>query len=744
MLPARFPNLLVNGAGGIAVGMATNIPPHNLGEVIDAAIRLVDEPGTPLLDLIELLPGPDFPTGGIILGKEGIQQAYATGRGSIIVRARTEVEPVGKDREAIIVTEVPYQVNKARMIERIAEVARDKRVEGISDLRDESDRQGLRVVIELKRDADPDVVLNQLFKFTPLQTSFGINMVALNGGRPETMNLKEVLQAFLAFREEVILRRTAYDLARARERAHVLLGLAVAVANIDEVIALIRRSPDTASAREALCQRDWPIHDLAPLIALAEEREVAEIEGAATGGTYRLSPRQAQAILDLRLQRLTAMERDKIRAELEEIGARIKELLHILRSRDRLLEVLKDEMLEVRTRFGDDRRTEISGESFGEIDIEELIQREDMVVTVTHGGYIKRVPLITYRAQKRGGRGRSGMAMHEDDFVSRLFVASTHTPVLFFSSRGMVYKLKVYKLPLGTPQARGRAMRNLFPSMVEGEYITTVLPLPEDEESWQDLNVMFATAKGKVRRNDLSDFTFVPANGKIAMKLDADERLIGVVVCDDTQDVLLAARGGKAIRFRVDNVRVFRSRTSEGVRGIDLAADDEVISISVLDHVAANAEEREEYLRVAASQRRENGEGGAAQPTYGVQKHEEFAHAEQMILTITRNGYGKRSSAFEYRVTNRGGSGIINILTSARNGDVAASFPVGDGDQIMLVTDKGKMIRIPVGDIRIAGRSTQGVTLFNTDPGEHVVSAAHVPEAEGDTAAVEADDERPG
>ncbi len=730
VLPAQYPNLLVNGAGGIAVGMATNIPPHNLGEIIDATVALIDDPDLELPDLLEIVQGPDFPTGGIILGRAGIQQAYMTGRGSITVRGRCRIEEIRKDRQAIIVDDLPFQVNKARLVERIAEVVREKRVEGISDLRDESDRQGVRVVIELKRDADPDVVLNQLYKFTPLQTGFGVNMVALTGGRPIQMTLKEVLDAFIQFREEVILRRTAYDLAKARERAHVLVGLAVAVANIDAVIELIRAAPDPAAAKAGLLERSWPAEAIRPLLVLVEGDEVA------AASEYKLTERQAQAILDLRLQRLTGLEREKITDELQEIAKTIEALLLILQNRERLLEVMKDELAEVRGKFADERRTFIDLDAELDIDIEDLIPREDMVVTVTHKGYIKRMPVSTFRAQARGGKGRAGMRTHDDDFVVRLFVANTHTPVLFFSSLGRVYKLKVYKLPLGNPQARGKAMINLFPHLSDGEWITAILPLPEDEESWAELSAVFATARGKVRRNDLADFTRVPVTGKIAMGLDDSDRLIGVDVCDNSHDVLLATSAGKAIRFAVESLRVFRSRSSEGVRGIDVAAADAVISMSIIDHMTLTTEEREELIRIAnarrraASQEENDEEAGSTEPELLESATvEAMLEREQLILSVTVNGYGKRSSAFEYRVTNRGGQGIINIETSERNGAVAATFPVGASDHLMLVTDKGKTIRIPVAGIRVAGRKTQGVTLFNTEPGEHVVSVARLADA---------------
>ena len=732
VLPAQYPNLLVNGAGGIAVGMATNIPPHNLGEIVDATIALIDDPEIDLAGIAAIVQGPDFPTGAVILGRNGILQAYRDGRGSIIIRSKTHFEEV-RGRTAIIVDEVPYQVNKARMVERIAEVYREKKVEGIADLRDESDRHGVRVVIELKREADPDIVLNQLFKFTPLQTGFGINMVSLRGGRPEQLGLKEMLEAFIAFREEVILRRTAFDLAEARRRAHIVVGLVVAVANIDEIIALIRAASDPQEARAGLMARAWPLADILPLIRLIEPEEAAS--GQVTPEGYRLSEEQAKAILELRLQRLTALERDKLTDELKEIAARIEELLLILRSRERLLEVMKAELLRVKELFDTPRRSFIDLDAEPDIDIEELIQREDMVVTVTHKGWIKRVPLASFRSQRRGGKGRAGMRTQDDDFVARMFVASTHTPVLFFSSLGRVYKLKVFRLPLGTPQARGRAMINMFPALSEGESISAVMPLPEDEATWETMSVFFATARGRVRRNELADFVFVPSNGKIAMGLDEGDRLIGAKVCDAQHDIVLAARNGRAIRFPVDAVRVFKSRSSEGVIGMDIDVADEVISMSVIDHVDLAIDERDEYLRVSGARRRQ-GEDGDGEPENGelallsAERYAELETREQLLLTITVNGFGKRTSAYEYRVTNRGAQGIINIETSPRNGQVAATFPVGEADQVMLVTDKGQTIRIPVHDIRVASRNTQGVKLFSTEPDEHIVSAARLSEAE--------------
>ncbi len=708
VLPARFPNLLVNGAGGIAVGMATNIPPHNLGEVIDACCAAIDDPDITDERLMDLVPGPDFPTGGIILGHSGIRSAYLEGRGSIVIRGRVHIEEIRKDRDAIVVTEVPYQVNKARMLEQIAELVRDKRIEGVAELRDESDRDGVRVVIEVKRDAIADVVLNQLYRFTPLQTTFGVNALALNGGRPEKMSLRQIIMAFLAFREEVITRRSIYELDKARERAHVLAGLAIAVANIDAVIQLIRAAPDAATAREQLMAKPWPVGDVEALIRLIDEPGML-----ADDGLYRLSEAQAKAILELRLQRLTGLEREKIGQELTELGRQIGDLLAILSSRSRLLEVMRDELLDMRQQFATPRRTTIEESEF-EADIEDLIAREDMVVTVTNTGYIKRVPLSTYRAQRRGGKGRSGMAIKEEDFVTELFVANTHTPVLFFSSTGIAYRMKVYRLPLGTPQARGKAMVNLLP-IAEGETISTIMPMPEDEESWGDLHVVFATAGGDVRRNLLSDFVGIRANGKIAMKLGDSDRLIGVSPCSEDKDVLLATRKGKAIRFPATDVRVFKGRDSTGVRGIRLDKDDEVIGMSILHHVKFDGEERDAFLRGELS----------------AERSEAMAAEQEFILTVTENGFGKRTSAYEYRITGRGGQGIANIDMTEKTGAVMASFPIGHDDEIMLVTDGGKLIRMAVDDIRIVGRRTQGVTLLRTSDGERVVSAARLGDISG-------------
>jgi DNA gyrase subunit A len=736
VLPAQFPNLLVNGSGGIAVGMATNVPPHNLGEVIDACLAMLDNPEIDLLGLMEHIHGPDFPTGAIILGRAGIRSGYHTGRGSITVRGRTHVETFGRDREAIIVTEIPYQVNKRVMIEKIVEAVKAKRIEGIADVRDESSREGVRVVVDLKRDAMPEVVLNQLYRFSPLQSSFGVNMVALHGGRPELLTLREMIAAFVHFREEVITRRTRRLLQKARERAHALAGLAIAVANIDEVIALIRGSADAGAARAALMERVWPAVDVAAIIELIDDPSHRVIDGR-----YRLSETQARAILELRLQRLTALGRDEIAAEMTEIAGKIRDYLDILQVRERLVGVIRDELLQVKERFATPRRTEISEDEF-EHDDEDLIQREAMVVTVTHGGYIKRVPLSTYKPQRRGGRGRAAMATRDEDFVSRVFSCDTHTPVLFFSSLGRVYRLKVYKLPIGAPQARGKAMVNLLPLQAD-ETISAVMPFPEDPAEIASKSIMFATANGSVRRNALDDFTNVPTNGKIAMKLPDDDAIVGVETCTETDDVLLAVRGGKCIRFPVIDVRVFKGRDSVGVRGMSLARGDRVISLSILRHHEVDVAERDAYLRWASWQRRDgNGDEAPPKPADA----DTLAAAEQFVLSVTENGYGKRTSAYEYRITGRGGSGLINIETSARNGNVIAAFPVQQKDQIMLVTDHGRLIRCPVNDIRIAGRNTQGVTLFAMDEGsdERVVSAAHLSESgEGEGEVPEAEDGAP-
>jgi len=748
VLPARFPNLLVNGSGGIAVGMATNIPSHNLGEVIEACVAIIDDPDLTMDELLQIVPGPDFPTGGQILGRAGIRAAAHTGRGSIAMRGKVHFEEFGKDRTAIIISEIPYQVNKAAMIEKIADLVRDKRIEGITDLRDESDRSGMRVVIELRRDANAEVIVNQLYRFSPLQTTFGVNMLALNQGRPEQMNLRQVLDAFIAFREEVITRRTTHDLNKARERAHILVGLAIAVANIDEVIALIRRAPDPASARAELMSRDWPATDVAPLVRLIEDPRHTLSEA----GTIRLSEEQARAILDLRLQRLTALGRDEIGDELQGLGDKIEDYLDILRSRPRILQIIKDELAEVKEAFATPRRTEIVDAEF-EVEDEDLIPQEDMVVTVTHTGYIKRVPLSLYRTQRRGGRGRAGMQTRDEDFVTRVFVANSHQPVLFFSSTGMVYKLKVWALPQGTPQSRGKAMVNLLP-LSAGETIKTIMALPENEDGWSRLHVMFATTFGNVRRNELSDFVRIPSNGKIAMKPAEGEWLVSVQICTEADDVVLTTAHGQAIRFPVTDVRVFSGRSSTGVRGIRLGDDkelgpDSVIAMAILRHVDVSPEEARAYLRQAGSMRRAaagesadtemdavldadgtDSEEASEEASLSPERYAELGAFEQFILTVSENGYGKRTSAYEYRTSGRGGKGIIAMTVTPRNGNLVAAFPVEDNDQIMLVTNGGQMIRCPVDDIRIAGRNTQGVTLFRTAEDERVVSVENVGEAQ--------------
>ncbi|WP_213741838.1 DNA gyrase subunit A [Bradyrhizobium sp. dw_411] len=741
VLPAKFPNLLVNGAGGIAVGMATNIPPHNLGEVIDACVALIDNPALTIDELINIIPGPDFPTGGIILGRQGIRSAYHLGRGSIVMRGKARIEPFGKDREAIIISEIPYQVNKASMVERISELHREKKIEGISALRDESDRDGYRVVVEVKRDTMAEVVLNQLYRFTPLQTNFPANMLALDSGRPQVMNLKDFLTLFVGFREQVITRRTKFLLNKARDRAHILVGLAIAVANIDEIIRVIRTSPDPNTARDILMSRDWPAKDVAAMITLIDDPR----HRLAEDGTARLSFEQAKAILELRLARLTALGREEIGDELDKLAVEIADYLEILRSRARVQTIIKEELAAVKAEFATPRRTVIV-EQENEVEDEDLIQREDMVVTVSHAGYVKRVPLSTYRAQRRGGKGRAGMETRDEDFVSRLFVASTHTPVLFFSSRGQVYKEKVWRLPVAAPNGRGKAMINILP-LEQGERITTIMPLPEDESSWGNLDVMFATTGGTVRRNKLSDFVDVRRSGIIAMKLDENEAIVDVQICTERDDVLLTAAGGQCIRFPVTDVRVFTGRTSMGVRGIALAENDTLISLSILRHVEATSDERTAYLKM---RRAVAGEVVAGDASAGDAVAEEAAEAdteetsgsiqlssdryvemsaqEQVVLTVSVNGYGKRTSSYEYRTTGRGGKGIVAMSVNNRNGKLVASFPVEDSDQIMLVTDKGQLIRCPVEGIRIAGRSTQGVIVFDTAEDEHVVSVEHIGE----------------
>ena len=719
VLPARFPNLLVNGAGGIAVGMATNIPPHNLGEVIAACRAYMDDPTITTEGLMEHVPAPDFPTRPLILGQAGARSAYLTGKGSIIMRARHEIEEGRGDRRSIVLTSIPYQVGKNGLVEKIAEAAKDKRIEGVSDIRDESSREGVRVVIELKRDATPEVVLNQLWRHTPAQSSFPANMLAIRGGRPETLTLRDIIESFVKFREEVITRRSKHELAKARERAHLLLGLVIAVTNLDEVVRIIRGSASPAEARASLLAREWPIAEIAPYIRLVEA-----VESEISGDAYRLSEAQVRAILELRLHRLTALGRDEIAGELRELATSIGELLEILGDRVKLYAVMRAEFDEIEEAFATPRVTEIAPAWDG-IEDEALIEREEMVVTVTLGGYIKRTPLEAFRTQARGGKGRAGMATKEEDAVTNLFVTSTHNPVLFFSTHGKAYRLKVWRLPEGAPQARGRPMVNLLP-LAEGETISTVLPLPEDENEWSKLHVMFATAKGLVRRNSMDAFTSIRSSGKIAMRFDegSDDRLIGVSLLTEDDDVLLATRNGKAIRFAATDVREFQSRTAAGVRGARMIGDDEVISMSILKGFSATTEERDAYLRAAAWKE------GEREPTLSPERMAAFEAAEEFILTVCANGYGKRSSAYEYRRTNRGGQGITNIDNLERNGPVVASFPAHHGEQLMLVTDQAKMIRMSVGDTRVIGRNSAGVRLFNVADNEHVVSAARIEESE--------------
>ena len=742
VLPSRIPNLLVNGAGGIAVGMATNIPPHNLGEIIDACLALIDRPDIPLDELLDIVPGPDFPTGGEIIGRTGARQALMTGRGSVIVRGVATIEEVRKDREAIIITAIPFQVNKAAMVERIAELVREKRIEGIGDLRDESDRTGMRVVIELKRDAGAEVVLNQLYRFTPLQSSFPVNALALNRGRPEQLGLRDMLTAFIDFREEVVVRRTRHELSKARDRAHMLVGLAIAVANIDEVIHIIRTSKDPAEARERLVGRAWPIGDMAPLIRLiADPRTVM-----AGDDSVRLTEEQARAILALTLSRLTGLGRDEILNEARELAAAIQSYLDLLSSREAIMAVVRAELVEVREAFAVPRRTLIV-EGDADVEDEDLIAREEMVITVTHGGYVKRTPLATYRTQHRGGRGRSGMSTKTEDAVTRVFSASTHAPMLFFASNGKAYKLKVWRLPLGTPTSRGKAFVNLFP-IEPGETMTSILTLPEDEAKWDALDVMFATRSGGVRRNKLSDFVQINRNGKIAMKLDPDDAIVGVSLCVAADDILLTTALGRCIRFAADEVRVFAGRESTGVRGVRLSDGDTVISMAVLRAVDATPAERSAYLRIASATRAapegEEAEGvsaaedaddiaGVEAVTLSNARVDEFAIAEEFVLTVSSEGFGKRTSAYDYRRTGRGGQGLRAQDLTKKGGRLVASFPVEEADEILLVTDQGQLIRVPVGQIRVVGRNTQGVTIFRTAENEHVVSVERLEGGAGPT-----------
>lgn len=733
VLPANFPNLLINGASGIAVGMATNVPTHNPAEIVDATLALLDNPDITLDELMVIVPGPDFPTGGIILGRSGIRAAFATGRGSLVLRARAEIEEVRRDRQAIIITEIPYQVNKSTLLERIAELVRAKQVDGIADMRDESDRSGMRIVIELKREATPEIVLNQLYRFTQLQISYGVNMLALDGGRPRLMGLRDALASFIAFREEVVLRRSRYELARARQRAHLLVGLAIAVASIDDIIALIRASKDAAEARERLMQRAWPAAEIGTLLALIDEP--GNIISAA--GTVHLTEEQARGILDLRLQRLTSLEREKIRSELEDVAATIRVLLDVLGSHIRRVEVMREELAAARAEITTARLTAIA-DAAADQDDESLVEPGQMVVTITRDGFIKRTPLETFRAQRRGGRGRAGAGMRGDDIVTRSFNAHTHQWVLFFSSGGKAFREKVWRLPEAGPTAKGRALVNLLPDL-GSDQITAVLPLPQDESLWESLHLIFATASGSVRRNRLSDFRNVRPSGLIAMRLDTNaagvqDRLIGVATCREGEDAFLVTRKGRCIRFQIseDSLRVFAGRDSAGVRAVRLAPRDEVISLSVLRHVEATVEERFAYLKSAATRRRGNGdeevEAVSEEEPAGVvsltpERRAELEQMEEFLLTVTNAGFGKRSSAYDYRVTGRGGQGITNMGLSSRSGTaVAASFPVRPGDDVMLVTDAGRLTRVPADEVRITGRQAMGVVLCRVSPGEQVTS----------------------
>jgi DNA gyrase subunit A len=737
VLPSRIPNLLVNGAGGIAVGMATNIPPHNLGEIIDACLAYVDDPEVSLDALLDIVPGPDFPTGGEIIGRSGARNALMTGRGSVVMRGKAEIQELRKDREAIIINSIPYQVNKAAMVERIAELVREKKIEGIADLRDESDRDGMRVVVEMKRDASPDVVLNQLYRYTPLQSSFAVNMLALDRGRPREMNLRDLVVAFVDFREEVVVRRVKFELSKARDRGHVLVGLAIAVANIDEFIHIIRSSKDPAEARERLVAKDWPAGDMLPLVELIADPRTLVIDGA----LIRLSEEQARAILALTLSRLTGLGRDEIFGEARELADTIQGHLTILSARANVMSIVREELVAVRDAFAVPRRSEIV-DGDADVEDEDLIAREDMVITVTHGGYVKRTPLTTYRTQHRGGKGRSGMATKDEDAVTRVFSANTHTPMLFFSSGGKVYQLKVWRLPVGNPNSRGKAFVNLLP-IEPGESITSILPVPEDEAAWAQYDVMFATKSGGVRRNKLSDFQGIKRNGKIAMKLDEGDQIIGVGLCNAQQnDILLTTALGRCIRFATEEVRVFAGRDSTGVRGIRLADGDKVISMAILRSVEASPAERAAYVKHANAMRRATGDDveevsapdddeAEGDVTLSVERIAELGAAEEVILTVSTEGFGKRTSAYEFRRTGRGGQGLLAQDLTKKGGRLAASFPVEEFDEILLVTDQGQLIRTPVNQVRMVGRNTSGVTIFRTSKDEHVVSVERLADQGG-------------
>jgi DNA gyrase subunit A len=728
VIPAEFPNLLVNGAGGIAVGMATNIPPHNLGEITDACLLLLDKPEASIDELIEIVPGPDFPTGGIILGQSGSRSAYSTGKGSIIIRGKVSIEDLPKDKKAIIISEIPYQLNKVSLIEKIAELVREKTIDGITDLRDESDRNGMRIYIELRKDAVPDVILNQLYRYTQLQTSFGANTVALDRGNPKTLNLKELLECFLDFREEVVTRRIKFLLNKARDRAHILVGLAIAVSNIDEIIKLIRSSKSPSDAKEKLMKKDWPAKDVKSLIELIDDPR----HSLSKKGLCKFSDEQARAILELRLQRLTAIGKEDIENEMDELKKNIEDYLLTLKSKEKVIDIIKKELTEIKDNFSIPRRTEIV-DYIDDVQDEDLIKKEEMAVTVSHSGYIKRVPLSTYRSQNRGGKGRSGMQTKDEDFVTNIFVANTHQPILFFSSTGMVYKLKTYLLPISSPQAKGKALINLLP-LSEGEVITTIMPLSENEDDWKDLYVMFATSTGGIRRNNLSDFLRINKNGKIAMKPSEGESIISVQTCTDDNDILLATKKGQCIRFSVDKVRVFASRSSTGVRGIKLDKNDSVMAMSILNHVEGETDEFRAYLKASSIMRRakDDTEESIADEDVSLElsteRYAELAAKEQVILTVASNGQGKRTSSYEYRLTNRGGKGVISMMLSKSNSDMVSSFPIDENDEIMLIDDNGQLIRCPVSGIRIMGRNTQGVKIFNISEDSSVVSVERVVE----------------
>ena len=728
VIPAEFPNLLVNGAGGIAVGMATNIPPHNLGEITDACLLLLDKPEASIDELIEIVPGPDFPTGGIILGQSGSRSAYSTGKGSIIIRGKVSIEDLPKDKKAIIISEIPYQLNKVSLIEKIAELVREKTIDGVTDLRDESDRNGMRIYIELRKDAVPDVILNQLYRYTPLQTSFGANTVALDRGNPKTLNLKELLECFLDFREDVVTRRIKFLLNKARDRAHILVGLAIAVSNIDEIIKLIRSSKSPADAKEKLMKKEWPAKDVKSLIELIDDPR----HSLSKKGLCKFSDEQARAILELRLQRLTAIGKEDIENEMDELKKNIEDYLLTLKSKEKVIDIIKKELTEIRDNFSIPRRTEIV-DYIDDVQDEDLIKKEEMAVTVSHSGYIKRVPLSTYRSQNRGGKGRSGMQTKDEDFVTNIFVANTHQPILFFSSTGMVYKLKTYLLPISSPQAKGKALINLLP-LSEGEVITTIMPLSENEDDWKDLYVMFATSTGGIRRNNLSDFLRINKNGKIAMKPSEGESIISVQTCTDDNDILLATKKGQCIRFSVDKVRVFASRSSTGVRGIKLDKNDSVMAMSILNHVDGETDEFRAYLKASSIMRRakDDTEESIADEDVSLElsteRYAELAAKEQIILTVASNGQGKRTSSYEYRLTNRGGKGVISMMLTKSNSDMVSSFPIDENDEIMLIDDNGQLIRCPVSGIRIMGRNTQGVKIFNISEDSSVVSVERVVE----------------